>query len=207
MTKIISFISRKGGTGKTTNAINLATALHESGKKVLLVETDTNYTLNTLRKMEQMRGEVSGGSFEILGSEDHQVADELIKIKQNTSLHYVIIDSAGKTTDEGIKKLCLVSDAVVVPTSLTQNDLLVTYQTVMDLAPARSLNPNLKILVLPNRIHSFTSMKTVQDSLSNVEAIILDVRVPQKNVFVNFSTVTGEKEYEPVMNEILKHLK
>ena len=207
MAKIISFISRKGGTGKTTNAINLATALHESGKKVLLVETDTNYTLNTLRKMEQMRGEVSGGSFEILGSEDHQVADELIKIKQNPNLHYVIVDSAGKTTDEGIKKLCLVSDAVIVPTSLTQNDLLVTYQTVTDLAPALGLNPNLKIMVLPNRIHSFTSMKTVHDSLSNVDAVILDVRVPQKNLFVNFSTVNAEKEYQPVMNEILKHLK
>jgi len=207
MPQIISFISRKGGTGKTTNAINLATALHEAGKKVMLVETDTNYTLNTLRKMEQMKGEITGSSFEILGSEDHQVADELIKIKQNGSLQYVIIDSAGKTTDEGIKKLCLVSDAVIVPTSLTQNDLLVTYQTVMDLAPARSLNPALKIMVLPNRIHSFTSMKTIHESLSNVEAIILDVRVPQKNLYINFSTVTGEKEYEPVMNEILKHLK
>lgn len=208
MPKIISFISRKGGTGKTTNAINLATALHESGKKVLLVETDTNYTLNTLRKMEQMKGETStGGSFEILGSEDHQVADELIKIKQNSSLHYVIVDSAGKTTDEGIKKLCLVSDAVIVPTSLTQNDLLVTYQTVMDLAPALGLNPKLKIMVLPNRIHGFTSMKTIQESLSNVEAIILDVRVPQKNIFVNFSTLNAEQEYQPVVSEILKHLK
>ena len=77
----------------------------------------------------------------------------------------------------------------------------------MDLAPARSLNPALKIMVLPNRIHSFTSMKTIHESLSNVEAIILDVRVPQKNVFVNFNTVSAEKEYEPVMNEILKHLK
>lgn len=50
MAKVISFISRKGGTGKTTNAINLATSLHETGKKVLLVETDANYTLSTLRK-------------------------------------------------------------------------------------------------------------------------------------------------------------
>lgn len=207
MPQIISFISRKGGTGKTTNAINLATALHGSGKKVLLVETDTNYTLNTLRKMEQMKSEGGNSSFEILGSEDHQVADELIRIKQNSSLHYVIVDSAGKTTDEGIKKLCLVSDAVIVPTSLTQNDLLVTYQTVMDLAPARSLNPNLKIMVLPNRIHSFTRMKTIHEGLSNIEAIILDVMVPQKNLFVNFSTTSAEKEYEPVVSEIMKHLK
>ncbi len=57
MAKVISFISRKGGTGKTTNAINLATALHKRGKKIILVETDTNYTLNTLRKMEQMQAE------------------------------------------------------------------------------------------------------------------------------------------------------
>lgn len=207
MPKIISFISRKGGTGKTTNAINLATALHESGKKVLLVETDTNYTLNTLRKMEQLKGEGGTTIFEILGSQDHQVADELIQIKKNAALDYVIVDSAGKTTDEGIKKLCLVSDAVIVPTSLTQNDLLVTYQTVMDLTPALGLNPSLKIMVLPNRIHSFTSMKTIQESLSNVEAIILDVRVPQKNLFVNFSTISAEQEYQPVVTEIMKHLK
>ncbi|QOI96001.1 MAG: ParA family protein [Flammeovirgaceae bacterium] len=207
MAKIISFISRKGGTGKTTNAINLATALHHAGNKVMLVETDTNYTLNTLRKMEQLKGEAGGALFEILGSHDHQVADELIRIKQTQGLHYIIVDSAGKTTDEGIKKLCLVSDAVIVPTSLTQNDLLVTYQTVADLAPARVLNPNLKIMVLPNRIHSFTKMKTVHDSLSNVDAIILDVMVPQKNVFVNFSTVNAETGYQPVVNELMKHLK
>jgi chromosome partitioning protein len=207
MSKIISFISRKGGTGKTTNAINLATALHAMGKKVMLVETDTNYTLNTLRKMEQLRAEEGEiNSFDILGSQDEQVADELIRIKQSQSIHYIIVDSAGKTTDEGIKKLCLVSDAVIVPTSLTQNDLLVTYQTVTDLGPARELNPNLKILVLPNRIHSFTKMKTIQDSLSNVDAIILEVMVPQKNLFVNFSTITSENEYTPVVNEILKHL-
>jgi chromosome partitioning protein len=207
MARIISFISRKGGTGKTTNAINLATALHHSGHRVMLVETDTNYTLNTLRQMEQLKGEANSSFFEILGSQDHQVADELLHIKQKPGLQYIIVDSAGKTTDEGIKKLCLVSDAVIVPTSLTQNDLLVTYQTVADLAPARELNPNLKILVLPNRIHSFTRMKTIQESLSNVSAIILNVMVPQKNVYVNFSTVTAEQEYQPVVQEILTHLK
>ena len=208
MSKIISFISRKGGTGKTTNAINLATTLYAEGKKVILVETDTNYTLNTLRQMEHLRAEEGlPHSFDILGSQDHQVADELIQIKQKPGIDFIVVDSAGKTTDEGIKKLCLVSDAVVVPTSLTQNDLLVTYQTVMDLTPARDLNPNLKIMVLPNRIHSFTRMKTVHESLGNVNAIILDVMVPQKNLFVNFSTVHAEKEYQPVVDAILKHLK
>lgn len=207
MSKVISFISRKGGTGKTTNAINLATTLHKMGHKVLLVETDANYTLTTLRKMEVFKSKSNGTpAFEIVGSNDGQVADELTKLKQANNTHFILVDSAGKTTDEGIKKLCLVSEVVIVPTSLTQNDLLVTYQTVTDLAPARSLNPNLKILVLPNRIHSTTSAYTIRENLKNLDAIVLPTIVPQKNLFVNFSTLENEKEYYPVASEILKYV-
>jgi chromosome partitioning protein len=205
MTKIISFISRKGGTGKTTNAINLATSIFATGKKVMLVETDTNYTLNTLRKMELAR-EANTPAFDIVGSQDGKIADELASVKTNKTYDYIIVDSAGKTTDEGIKKLCLVSDAVIVPTSLTQNDLLVTYQTVTDLLPAKNINTQLKILVLPNRIHSFTRLKTVKEMLSKINAEVLEVMVPQKNAYVNFSTIHAEKEYAVVMKEILKYL-
>ena len=206
MAKIISFISRKGGTGKTTNAINLSTTLNQMGKHVLLIETDANYTLNTLRKMELFKAKESKNGFEILGSQDSSVADELAKIKETRKEDIIIVDSAGKTTDEGMKKLCLVSDMVIVPTSLTQNDLLVTYQTVTDLAPARNLNPKLKILVLPNRIHSATNIYTVRQSLKNLDAIILPVIVPQKNLFVNFSTMEAEKEYMPIAQAILNNL-
>lgn len=206
MTKIISFISRKGGTGKTTNAINLTTSLFQSGKRVMLVETDTNYTLNTLRKMEAFKSKEQKTGFEIVGSQDDLVADELIRIKEEKKLDYIIVDSAGKTTNEGIKKLCLVSDVVIVPTSLTQNDLLVTYQTVTDLAPAQQLNTNLKILILPNRIHSGTGLHTVRDSLKNLDALVLPIIVPQKNRFVNFSTIDAEKDYQPVFKEILKYI-
>jgi len=206
MSTIISFISRKGGTGKTTNAINLATTLHHMGKRVLLVETDTNYTLNTLRKMEIFKSNDGKNGFELLGSQDGQVADELAAMKERRSKDFIIVDSAGKTTDEGIKKLCLVSDAVIVPTSLTQNDLLVTYQTVSDLAPARQLNPALRIIILPNRIHSSTNIFTVREYLKNLDAIILPVMVAQKNLFVNFSTLDAEKEYQPIAQAILNNL-
>jgi chromosome partitioning protein len=206
MAKVISFISRKGGTGKTTNAINLATTLHHMGKRVILVETDANYTLNTLRKMEVFKSKDDHNGFELLGSQDSSIAQELSALRENKKTDVIVVDSAGKTTDEGIKKLCLVSDIVVVPTSLTQNDLLVTYQTVTDLAPARELNPQLRILILPNRIHSATNLYTVRENLKNLDAIILPIIVPQKNLFVNFSTVEAEKEYQPIAQEILKHL-
>lgn len=40
MAKKIAVVLRKGGSGKTTTAVNLATALHKKGKKTLLVDLD-----------------------------------------------------------------------------------------------------------------------------------------------------------------------
>jgi chromosome partitioning protein len=206
MTKIISFISRKGGTGKTTSAANLATMLHSLGHTLYLIETDTNYTLSTLRKMELYKtGAKENSVFKILGSEDHRVIDELETLEKEKP-DFILVDSAGKTTDEHIKRLSMKSHLVIVPTSLTQNDLLVTYQTVEDIKEAKAHNSTLKILVLPNRVHSATKIDTVKEALAELDAEVLNHKVPAKNLFANFSTLLPEKEFLPIAKDILNHL-
>lgn len=207
MTKVISFISRKGGTGKTTNAINLASTLFTQGKKVLLIETDTNYTINSLRQLELFKSkEDIANYFHLVASEDQVVAKEIKKLVKNGDYDYVIIDSAGKTTDKGIKELCLVTDLILVTTSLNQNDLIVTYQTVEDLKPAQDLNKKLKILIVPNRINTLTSKKTIKNALKELNVDVMEEFVPNRRSFYKASTLKLEKRYKQVAKEIITYL-
>lgn len=47
MAQIISIINNKGGTGKTTTTLNLGSALHKSGFKVLVIDIDSQSNLTT----------------------------------------------------------------------------------------------------------------------------------------------------------------
>ena len=47
--KILALLNEKGGTGKSTLATNLATALHRAGKRVVLLDADPQGTARDWR--------------------------------------------------------------------------------------------------------------------------------------------------------------
>ncbi len=207
MAKVISFVSRKGGTGKTTNAINIATALTEMGKHVVVIETDINYTLSVLRKRERKRLREGKLIPDLVRTEETSVVKMIKTFRNDGVTDYVIVDTAaGNTTSYCTNRLCVASDMVIVPTSLSINDVLVTEETLKEILPAKKENPALKVFLLPNRIHSLTSDETIRNALAHLNAPVLNVFIPNKKTFTYTSTVRPAEGYAAVVNKILNLL-
>ena len=49
ISKVFSVTNKKGGTAKTTSALNLAAALHATGKRVLMIDNDHQGNLTAAR--------------------------------------------------------------------------------------------------------------------------------------------------------------
>jgi len=109
---IIAVANQKGGVGKTTTAVNLATALGEAGRNVLVVDLDPQGNATT--GFGVARGERAVTSYEILLGEDELPSAVAATETAGVSLVPASLDLAGADLEliEKPRREFLLSDAI-----------------------------------------------------------------------------------------------
>jgi chromosome partitioning protein len=141
--KVISILNQKGGVGKTTLAVHLATAFARKGRRVLLLDADPQGS--ALDWAAARRGEPL---FPVVGLPKSSIHKELPALASNFEL--VIIDGPPRVYDVA-KSACGASDLVLIPVQPSPYDVWAAKEIIDLLAEAEIYKPDLKRAFLINR--------------------------------------------------------
>ena len=83
MSKIIAIANQKGGVGKTTTAINLASALAEAGLNTLLIDFD--HQANATRGLGVKKDEIKSTIYDVI-EDDLNIVDAIHKLKDHLDI-------------------------------------------------------------------------------------------------------------------------
>ncbi|MDH3265065.1 MAG: ParA family protein [Paracoccaceae bacterium] len=148
MGHVIALAQQKGGSGKTTIAVNLAVAYLRKGQSVALIDSDPQGSLGRWFMARRARGE-PGLAFSTASA--WGVSYECEKLRQD--FDWVIVDTPPKV-DADLRPALRESDLVIVPVAMSQVDLWAT-EAVLELA-RRERRP---ALVVMNRARAGTRLQ------------------------------------------------
>lgn len=174
MGAVITIAQQKGGSGKTTLAVNLAVAFHRAGHRVALLDTDPQGSLG--RWFLTRRQSLGEAGMEFSTASAWGVSYECEKLRKANDI--VIVDTPPKV-DADLRPALREADLVLVPVSASHVDLWAT-EGVLDLA----VRERKRALIVLNRIKAGTRLGAeVAETAAGLEADLAAARLGQRVVF------------------------
>ena len=174
--QVITVAQQKGGSGKTTLAVNLGVGLQALGKRVAFVDLDPQGSLGRwfMTRAEQHPELLEG--FDFSTSSAWGISYEVRKLTEDFDV--VIVDTPPKA-DSDLRPALRVAKLVVVPISVSHVDLWAT-EGVLDLAQRE----NRETLLVMNRTRSGTRLGAdVAKAAAKMEATVAEAGLANRVVY------------------------
>ncbi len=173
---IISVLNQKGGVGKTTLSINLASAFALSGGKTLLIDADPQSS--ALDWQASRQGE---SLFPVVGMARATLHKDVPGFgSQNT---HVVIDGPPRVNDLA-RSAIMASDLVIIPVQPSPYDIWAADEIVKLIQEAMIYKPDLKARFVVNRLVSNTAIgREVADALKDYPFEVFNTAITQRVVF------------------------
>lgn len=165
---------QKGGTGKSTNATNLAAWFAREGADVLLV--DGNSTQGTARKWSERRSEFD--AIELKHIECIDKAGNVSKALKDLQKRYdvIIVDTGGQDSKE-FRTALLAADLLLAPVAPSLADIE-TLETVAEMVEqAKDFNEDLMVKIVISQAHTNAKVTSTDDAREILKADFPDFKV------------------------------
>lgn len=174
---VIAVVGNKGGAGKTTLSINVASGMQRRFPTVLL-DADPQ------RSSYQWR--------EIADRDDVvDVVDAVEDVKETVEMYRdryecVVIDCPPSVQSEQTRQALTVSDIAVIPVLPSPLDLWATVHVEQEIEWARSVNPDIKGLVVVNQLESRTVLsRIIHQALAEIPLPVAKTAITRRMAYRN----------------------
>lgn len=198
MNNVISIVNNKGGSGKTTTAINLAGYL-SSENKVILIDADPQSSVCDWNKARVKNNESDLIHKNLTVTDNPVPQKQLEQVSQISGYDFIIIDCPPE--DAKIMRTALViSKYVIIPITPSPLDIrsaYITIKTITEGIKTKALDIKPAILISKKVIGTVLA-KDVRDDLKPFGLLILKSEIGQRTAIVE-STIYGKTifEYKP----------
>ncbi|HWB12770.1 MAG TPA: ParA family partition ATPase [Pirellulales bacterium] len=181
MPKVLAILNQKGGVGKTTLAIHIATAIARRDRKVLLIDADPqNSALDWAAAREGQP------LFPVVGLPKSSIHKELPTLTEKFDV--VVIDGPPRV-HEVARSAIMASDLVLVPVQPSPYDVWASKEIMDLLNEATVYKPNLKKAFVINRKIVNTAIgRDVAQALSEYPVPVLSTAISQRVAFAESAT-------------------
>jgi len=205
---ILSLLNQKGGVGKTTLAVHIATALAQGGNRVLLVDADPQGSA-----LDWSASRTTPPLFPVVGLPKPTIHRELASLAQDYA--HVVIDGPPRVYDVA-RSAILASDVVIIPVQPSPYDVWAAKEIVDLLQEAASFKDYLKSAFTINRKIVNTAIgRDVNEALSAYAVPVLQSQICQRVGFAESAaqgstvmeldpTSLASQEVQALVEELLR---
>lgn len=174
---VIALVGNKGGAGKTTLSINVASALAEKGSTHLL---DADPQLSSF----QWHAIADGQAPFAIGNASESVAAAMHSVASDTD--YVLIDCPPSIHSRQTGEALARADLVLIPVQPSPLDLWASVQIADEVERARADNPKLKALLVINQMEPRTKLsQLMRDALDQLDVDAAQTAIRRRMIYRN----------------------
>lgn len=183
---IIAIVGNKGGAGKTTLSVNIATGLNKRSRTAV-IDADPQRSSLQWRAFSENDAISVYEADEDLGSQAKELIQDYDKI---------VIDCPPSVYAPQTNKALVVCDRAVIPVQPSPMDLWATVHILEAIEKARQTNTKLRPLLVINQLEPRTMLsKLVREAVSEIGIPVADAMIRRRAVFKS-SALEGKSIYE-----------
>ena len=184
---IISFINQKGGVGKTTLSINVASALANAGHKVLLIDADKQGSSTAWASLREET------PFQVVSLARDNMAKDAMKLAQD--FDYTLID-APPHAESISRSVIIASDLVLMPIEPSGLSSWASDVTVRQIQQAQDYKETLKCgFVVSRKIGNSVIGREIREMVAGSGIHVFETDIENRVAYAESGTM-GQTIFE-----------